>query len=602
VRFVLPLLLVLCVASIARAEDVRPDAPSSHQAFLKLLNASRQRSRHDIIGRYDAFLASSPGDYLVAIERCKFIAGSSEEDDSDEDAERLDGTSCAEGLEANYPRQPAVVLYRLTSMWGDPALQYGTRKLADPDIAFTPADRAKVLGWMSERQHLLRHLKEAYELGERAQDADATYDATLVIADYLRSQEQRGRALDVLRSRIEDDHDASSLMGKARLLLDLDAPAPARAAMLAASKIGGAYVDPLFEGRVLEATGDIDGARAAYARQKQWNQREVLTRLFYLELRSKSAAEATASYRALRNLGWGADPLGRHRLALALAHPGAPWMFRELSGLVGFLGMILFAALLPACVLVPIHYVSLLRRARGVPAVESRWGLRHAWAASSLVLFGQMLATYVFAYDELAALLGGHTSANLSQVQLAHVGLVSLTLTALTATLFSRWSDWQGLAPKAWFHRAILGAAAKYFVLLLLVAVINRWLISLVPRHPAAGTEGIALSTIAMLQAIRATYGAPALVFFAVLTGPLSEEFLFRGVILQSLARHLPFWSANAIQAVIFALMHDNLRMAPFLITLAVVAGILRRRTGRLATGTVMHAMNNSVASFAIPT
>ena len=38
-----------------------------------------------------------------------------------------------------------------------------------------------------------------------------------------------------------------------------------------------------------------------------------------------------------------------------------------------------------------------------------------------------------------------------------------------------------------------------------------------------------------------------------------------------------------------------------FTVTLAIVSGILRRRTQSLATGTVLHAMNNVIASLAIP-
>ena len=74
-----------------------------------------------------------------------------------------------------------------------------------------------------------------------------------------------------------------------------------------------------------------------------------------------------------------------------------------------------------------------------------------------------------------------------------------------------------------------------------------------------------------------------------------------RGVMLDGLRRHVPFGWANGVQACLFAAMHDDFKMAPFLILLAVIAGILRRRTQSIATGTALHAMNNLVASFALP-
>jgi membrane protease YdiL (CAAX protease family) len=40
--------------------------------------------------------------------------------------------------------------------------------------------------------------------------------------------------------------------------------------------------------------------------------------------------------------------------------------------------------------------------------------------------------------------------------------------------------------------------------------------------------------------------------------------------------------------------------MAPFLFTMGMLAGYLRRKTGSLTTGVVVHAVNNLVASLAI--
>src|SRR3954451_2199531 len=151
VKHLLPLVLVVvCLSGVARSQEVQPNAPSSHEAFLKLLNASRDRSRKEIIARYDASLAASPTDHLTAIERCRFIAQSWDEDEDDTASA---GSSCTDDLEERYGQQPAVVLYRLNNMWGDTALQYGTRKLADRGITFSASERATALGLLADRQH-----------------------------------------------------------------------------------------------------------------------------------------------------------------------------------------------------------------------------------------------------------------------------------------------------------------------------------------------------------------------------------------------------------------------------------------------------------------
>src|SRR5258708_16764257 len=125
--------LILCFAGPAGAQDVQPNAPESHKAFLKLLEASRTRARHDIIARYDALLASASSDHLTAIERCMFIAQSLGEDEDDPEPS---GQSCTDELESRYGQEPAVVLYLLGTKWGDNAVEYGTKKLADPSIPF----------------------------------------------------------------------------------------------------------------------------------------------------------------------------------------------------------------------------------------------------------------------------------------------------------------------------------------------------------------------------------------------------------------------------------------------------------------------------------
>jgi hypothetical protein len=49
------LLLVVCLAGTARGEEVQPNAPSSHEAYLKELEEAPVRSRREIIDRFDAF-------------------------------------------------------------------------------------------------------------------------------------------------------------------------------------------------------------------------------------------------------------------------------------------------------------------------------------------------------------------------------------------------------------------------------------------------------------------------------------------------------------------------------------------------------------------
>lgn len=72
------------------------------------------------------------------------------------------------------------------------------------------------------------------------------------------------------------------------------------------------------------------------------------------------------------------------------------------------------------------------------------------------------------------------------------------------------------------------------------------------------------------------------------------EEFLFRGYILQSLRRFGDVF-AIIISSLIFALFHGNFAQLPNAFVMGVAFAFIAVRTGSLATGMVIHFINNSV-------
>jgi hypothetical protein len=281
-------------------------------------------------------------------------------------------------------------------------------------------------------------------------------------------------------------------------------------------------------------------------------------------------------------------------MVLAWHHPGAAWTLADVAGLLALAAFVGLVVVLPAVVVLPVHHVGLWRRARGRPAVETRWGLRHAWTAFSLYIAGGLLAMYVFAYEEIATWFVGYGEASHTQLGLARAGVLSFMVAAASASVFARRQDWRGLAPDRWLNRQVLVTALKYLLILIAVGAVTRLLTA-----GLAGVieAGIVLSTDTVLRAMNDVYGAAIVLVFAVVIVPITEEFLFRGIALDALGRHVPFGWANAIQAIVFALLHDDLAMVPFLMAHGLITGMLRRRTGSLATGTVLHALVNLVAS-----
>lgn len=74
------------------------------------------------------------------------------------------------------------------------------------------------------------------------------------------------------------------------------------------------------------------------------------------------------------------------------------------------------------------------------------------------------------------------------------------------------------------------------------------------------------------------------------------EELLFRGLLQNSLKKHLPPYAAICLAALVFAAMHGDPMAAPALFVLGVSFGLLYEKTGSLRVNILMHMLNNGAA------
>lgn len=81
---------------------------------------------------------------------------------------------------------------------------------------------------------------------------------------------------------------------------------------------------------------------------------------------------------------------------------------------------------------------------------------------------------------------------------------------------------------------------------------------------------------------------------------PLSEELIFRGLMISRLRRVLPTWAAVLISAAIFGLIHGQLLWICYAFLLGVLLGAVSVRARSTLAGILLHAAFNS-ASFILP-
>lgn len=78
---------------------------------------------------------------------------------------------------------------------------------------------------------------------------------------------------------------------------------------------------------------------------------------------------------------------------------------------------------------------------------------------------------------------------------------------------------------------------------------------------------------------------------------PLAEEVVFRGAILRSLLeKYSRPWTAIAISALLFALIHLNPAQMPHAFLVGLLLGWMYWRTGSIIPGVLLHVVNNTVS------
>lgn len=83
---------------------------------------------------------------------------------------------------------------------------------------------------------------------------------------------------------------------------------------------------------------------------------------------------------------------------------------------------------------------------------------------------------------------------------------------------------------------------------------------------------------------------------YVMLVGPIAEEFIFRGVILDRLKPAFSFWTANALQAALFGIFHMNMIQGLYAFVLGMLLGMVVQVTGTVLASMLMHITFNSTS------
>ena len=95
--------------------------------------------------------------------------------------------------------------------------------------------------------------------------------------------------------------------------------------------------------------------------------------------------------------------------------------------------------------------------------------------------------------------------------------------------------------------------------------------------------------------------GQPSLllILYAVILGPIEEELTFRGVILSSAKKALPFWAANFFQALLFGVFHMNFIQGIYAFFIGLFLGYICKRGASIWLSIFLHILFNLWGTFA---
>jgi membrane protease YdiL (CAAX protease family) len=570
----------------------------SHTRHIERIERSGRDAFKRAIAIFDARLARRP-DVRVAVEKCRLVAHFVDADGFSPIDAVAEDEQCTEALrEPPYGDEPAALVYVFERTWEERAIAEGNR-LIEQSSGWTRELRARVHAHMSFLMEIHGDVEKAGSHAIMAAGLDPATPVLLKAAQHLEQRGAKRRAHALLVSAPASVLDVVGVDEAAALLVRLgDAPSALRLVQERGGADGEANLFSLAGAMV--ASGDTTAARAlfttALSRTDLPPTVSDLRAYFAFERDHGSDEQVRSAYGRLRELGYAADPFGRYRLDLIVRDPAAPWALTDIAGLLALLGTLGVFALLPAAIVAPVHYRGLVRRLHGTlpPSPPFPWGLGHGWCAVGGVLIMGTVGSYVFAYPEFEALfpVAPYGAAMSDDRTLGHAMIVGSAALAVLCAWMLRGVEVSRLMGGQWPLRHSLRLATVLYVVLSVTATL--W--SSFVLTPAALGSG----TTRALQGIHTEYGWPALFLIAVIVVPVAEEILFRGVLLNGLSRHVSFWTAAVAQALVFALLHEEVARMPLLMLMGLMAAWAYRRTQGLAAPVALHAFNNALACYAI--
>lgn len=611
-RIALMIAVLLAIVPGARAETLRDvidelvEAPAPAVA-VEQANDAALAQFETAVAVYDRRIEQQPSDVIAQLDRCRFMgdfAASYETADFvPEIGERAQ--QCLKQFDERFPGHPETQLRQLQAeRYDDDVLNRGEALLADARArgSWTTGQLGRLYTLLADTADREDNAQQALHYALVALQMDEKSGTRLIAATRLIARGDKARAREILSAPIDGaEVGENSWQWTRKMDLLVKAGAAQDAIALYQLRQDVRYYSSIEAARILLAAGASELARQELAKAddaSEYTDDDEGER-FRLELQHGTPEAAFAAYQAWRDIGWEVDPLGLNRFALLARDVSLPWRARDALGVLAFGALCVLIALLAAVPIVAVHYRGLAVRAMsGADYPRGDWPLWQAWLALSGFFIASVLALYFagaldLRFNEEALWDFDPTSEQLSRFGLANSLLVILTMTPFAVIArrrgFQAWSSEWSIA-----KCLIVGTA---IAIALRVPVLLAWLMR--PESlPAFAQDDLLWQ---MLSGVQERYGWFAALWIVAVAAPVTEEFLFRGILYRAFAAHIhPLW-ANLVQAALFSALHQaGVQGSILLFIVGLALGSIARRSGGLLAPMVLHAVFNLIAALLI--
>jgi uncharacterized protein len=575
------------VSTFAWAPVSAPSAePLDDESAVTAVRAAKERAYREALEGFKNAQAASPDDAGLAASRCRFISNFTDEDYGDWiEAAPEDHQACVEQLELHWKQAPEAQFYLYQQQWGDDAIAMGETLLKQVDAWPIPL-RTQLYAAQARNYAEAEKNIQAGKLALLAARLGDSESVPMAMGELLRQRDEAGAA------RLLRETPAAVVGWRANRRLEaalkLKDPNVALTELRRYDNDTSVDLDAAIVARVYLKAKDAAAANKALGDTGSGeDDRQVR---FDTALMAGDIAVAAAQVRAT-DVDNVASNIERFAV-LANYSPTALFRLPMLGMVLLAGGILLGLAVLPLVLLVPVHYRGLMRRVRGrVPApMFPTVGLRHAWWGLALMLALPLLVTGVIEPRSLGVLFTGETLP-------AADPLFRLTLWSTIVCLLLLLPGVLGMGGAAFRGESTLLRQAGWLLaaLVVLYAVAflqGTWLRWRMEDSQTIQTEMVGL----LLQGGKSAYGALLTFALIAVLVPIFEEVVFRGLLLGGMSRHISFGWANLIQALLFALIHNDLPRFFFYFTMGLLAGGLVRKTRSLTPAIALHAINNGAA------